>query len=235
MVCGLRGVILAAGLGTRLRPLTYIVPKPLLPLGDRTVIEHIIDWFKKYDINNIIIATSYLSRVIENYLGNGEWLGVKIEYAHGAPLGTGGQLYTLKNLIHETFIVTYGDSITNLDLKSMIKFHKEHNAAVTIAVAPINIKIKYGVIKFDAQGKFQEWEEKPDRKELVNIGVYVMEPKVFEYLDGKIKPMNELISQMAKNNEPIYVFSSNASFDDIGDYQEFIEINNKYTEKLGKI
>ncbi len=235
MVCSLHGVILAAGLGTRLRPLTYVIPKALLPLGDRTVIEHIINWFKKHNVHDIIVASSYLSRLIENYLGNGEWLGVKVNYAHGPPLGTGGQLYTVKNLINSTFIVTYGDAVTDLDLTSMINFHKRNNAVITIAVAPIDIKIKYGVIKFDKENKFQGWEEKPIIKQLVNIGVYIMEPKVFNYLNGNVKSMNELILQMFYNNEPIYVFTSDAVFDDIGDYQEFIEINDKYTKRLGKI
>lgn len=231
-----KGAILAGGLGTRLRPLTYTIPKPLLPLGDKPIIQHLIEWLKSYNIREIVIAVSYMGKMIQGYLGDGKWLGVNIEYIHAPPKGTAGQLLTLKDKLRETFALIYGDTITNLDLYDMIQFHKKVGSKLTIGVKKVPIKIKYGVITFDRDKKVVSWREKPRIRINMNIGVYVAEPKVFNYIPkNRVSQMNEVVKNMVEAGEPVYAYLTKSDFYDVGDYQTYIKLNEKYTRLLGKI
>ena len=132
---GMKAVILAGGLGTRLQPYTTFLPKAMLPLGDKPLLEHLITWVKKNKITSIVICVSYLRRTIEDYFEDGSKFGVKIQYAVAhRPLATAGQLKTAEEHLHDTFVCIYGDSVFDFDLKGMIEYHKNKKPAVTMAV-----------------------------------------------------------------------------------------------------
>ena len=121
----MKAVILAGGLGTRLQPYTNSLPKPMLPLGEKPILEHLIEWIKKNGVKEIVLCVSYLRKKIEDYFGDGKKFGVKIEYAISKkPLATAGQLKTAERFIDDTFVCLYGDSIYNFSLKNMISDHK---------------------------------------------------------------------------------------------------------------
>jgi mannose-1-phosphate guanylyltransferase len=138
----MKAVILAGGLGTRLQPYTTFLPKAMLPLGDKPLLEHLITWIRKNKITSIVICVSYLRKTIEDYFEDGSKFGVKIQYATGnRPLATAGQLKTAEDYVHETFVCVYGDSIFNFNLKAMIEYHKKKKPAVTMGLSEYKAKI----------------------------------------------------------------------------------------------
>src|ERR671930_522829 len=153
----MKAVILAGGLGTRLQPYTFFIPKPMLPLGNKPLLEHIIEWLKTSSeerIDHVILCVSYLHRTIEDYFEDGSRFGIDIEYARSErPLATAGQLKTAEKLLDDTFVCLYGDSIYEFNLRKMISEHKESKAFVSMALMAYNTKLKYGFIDINGQDK----------------------------------------------------------------------------------
>jgi mannose-1-phosphate guanylyltransferase len=236
----LKAIILAGGLGTRLRPYTFMVPKPMLPLGDKPILEHIVCWLSSNSIKDIIIATGYLAHIIESYFGNGTTLGldVSIKYVRSAkPLSQGGQLKTVEKMIEkESFIVTYGDVITDLDLKPVIEFHREKGGLATLVARRLITTSRFGVLHLDSGSRLKEWEEKPKTEALVNAGIYVFEPRIFDYIpENQVISMDKVFKEAMGNKERIYVYISNANFIDIGDTNSYRIAVNEFTKKLGGV
>ena len=143
----MKAVILAGGLGTRLQPYTTFIPKPMLPLGEKPLLEHLIEWVKKNGIKDIVLCVSYLRKTIEDYFEDGKRFGVKIEYAvSNKPLATAGQLKTAEKFIDDTFVCIYGDSVFDFNLKNMINDHKKKKSFITMSLYEYKTYIKYGVI-----------------------------------------------------------------------------------------
>src|ERR687886_352182 len=178
----MKAVILAGGLGTRLQPYTFFIPKPMLPLGNKPLLEHIIDWLKTSSderINNVVLCVSYLHRTIEDYFEDGTRFGVKIEYVRSErPLATAGQLKTAERMLDDTFVCLYGDSIYGFNLDKMINEHKRSKAFVSMALLSYKTNLKYGFIDLDSSGqksqqynnKVVNWREKPEVSGLINVG-----------------------------------------------------------------
>ena len=144
----MKAVILAGGLGTRLQPYTTFIPKPMLPLGDKPLLEHLISWLKKNGVKSIVLCVSYLRKSIEDYFEDGERFGVSIEYAvANKPLATAGQLKTAEQFIDDTFVCVYGDSIFDFNLKNMISQHKKKRSYITMSLYEYKTKLSYGVIE----------------------------------------------------------------------------------------
>jgi len=233
----LKAVILAGGLGTRLRPYTLFMPKPMLPLGDKPVLEHLISWLHNNGIREIVICVGYLRRIIEDYFKDGKELGVKIAYARAnTPMGTAGQLKSAEKFVDETFLCVYGDSIYDFDVKDMIDSHDKKKALATIALIPYKTTLKYGFIDIDENGLVKKWREKPSIEGLINIGFYVMAPKFLNYIPKDTRfGMNFAFDRAIKANERIYGYVAKGSFIDIGDKRGYIEVYKKYLDKLGDI
>jgi len=194
----MKAIILAGGLGTRLRPYTTFLPKPMLPLGEKPILEHLIEWVRKNGIKEIILCVSYLRKTIEDYFEDGKRFDVKIEYAiSNKPLATAGQLKTAEKFVDETFVCLYGDSIYNFSLKNMILQHKRKRPTVTMSLFEYKFNMKYGVIDTLRSGKVTSWNEKPEFTTNINMGCYVMEPEVFELIP-KNKPygMDDVIRKI---------------------------------------
>lgn len=181
-----KAIVLAGGLGTRLRPLTNKIPKPLIPLGDgRTLTEHVFDILKRAGVNDIILSLCYKAEEIQRYFSDGSKHDVKINYAiEKEPMGTAGPLI-LTPRIEEPFIIVNGDNLFDIDLKKMHKFHKENNAIVTIALTRVDDPSNSGVVRLDGN-KIVEFVEKPKKGEepsnLISSGYYIVEPEIFDHI-----------------------------------------------------
>jgi mannose-1-phosphate guanylyltransferase len=233
----LKVVILAAGLGTRLRPYTLFLPKPMLPLGEKPVLEYVLEWLKKYGFEDIYICVGYLRRTIEEYFKDGSEFGVKITYVRTSrPMGTAGQLKSAASYLSDTFLCVYGDTIFNFDLQKFVDKHREKRADATIALSRYKVVLKYGFIDVDAEGFVQNWREKPELQGLINIGCYVMEPKVLNYIpEGVVYSMDLAFQNLIKDGGRIYGYIIEDGFIDIGDKRSYASAYRKYLERLGKI
>ena len=235
----MKAIILAGGLGTRLQPYTFFIPKPMLPLGNKPLLEHIIDWMKNdnNDIDHIIICVSYLHRTIEDYFEDGSRLGIKIEYARSdRPLATAGQLLTAKKYIDDTFVCVYGDSIYEFSLREMIKEHDKLDAFISMALLSYKTRLKYGFIDINGNNRVTTWNEKPEIKGLINIGCYVMEPEFIDLIPASnAYGMDDAVRKALDMKKLVNGFKIDSGFIDIGDKKSYLQTYKKYVERLGKI
>ena len=175
-------VILAGGLGARLQPLTFSIPKPLLPVGEKPILEIILSKLKSQGLTDIVIAVGYKSELIKTYFGNGEKFGVNIEYMdEDKPLGTAGPLALLreKHDIKEPILLMNGDILTKLDFNKLIEFHREKSADITVAIKKHEQKSPFGVIELDGD-EIKKIREKPIIMFDISTGIYVLSPSVLE-------------------------------------------------------
>jgi mannose-1-phosphate guanylyltransferase len=233
----MKAVILAGGLGTRLQPYTTFLPKPMLPLGEKPLLEHLIDWLRRNKVDEIVLCVSYLRKTIEDYFEDGSRFGVKIEYAIAdKPLATAGQLKTAEPFVDDTFVCVYGDSVFNFDLKKMITQHKTKKSFITMSLHQYKTNLKYGVIETNKSGKVTAWNEKPEIKANINIGCYVMEPGIFSYIpQGKPYGMDDVIKKALSKKKDVGSFIIKNGFIDIGDKASYKKAYQEFREKLGKI
>lgn len=176
-----KAILLLGGKGTRLRPITYEVPKALLPVQGKTVPEHLIELFKKFDITDLIFSVGYKADKIMSYYGDGSKYGVKITYVkENEALGSAGAIKLAANHLDETFIVTNGDELKDIDLEEMFLFHKQNKALVTAALTTVSDPSAYGVAKLEGS-KILEFVEKPKKEDapskLINSGLSIWEPE----------------------------------------------------------
>lgn len=232
----MKAVILAGGLGTRLRPLTLKTPKPMLPLGKKPIVEHLIDWNKKNGVKSIVLCVSYRKERIQDYFKDGKEFGVNIEYAVSKkPLATAGQLKTAEEFIDDTFVCVYGDSVFDFSLRNMIKQHKAKKAFTTMSLYEYKTNLEYGVINTSKTGKVTSWEEKPEIKANINMGCYVMEPGILKYIP-KNKPygMDDVIKKAMKSKKLVSSFITKKGFTDIGNKESYKQANEKFANKSKK-
>ena len=232
----MKAVIIAGGLGTRLRPLTNKTPKPMLPIGEKPILEHLVNWTKKGGIKSVVLCVSYLKESIEDYFGDGEKFGVNIEYAISKKqLATAGQLKTAEEFIEDDFVCLYGDSIFNFSLKSMIKQHSIKKSFVTMSLSEYKTNLPYGVIETSKNGKVIKWKEKPEIKANVNMGCYIMNPQVFNLIPkNKSYGMDDVIKKIMKKNT-VNSFITKKGFTDIGNKESYKQACDEYNNKQRRI
>ena len=232
-----KGIILSGGWGTRLRPLTCTIPKGLIPVINKPVIERQILLLKTAGINEIILAVSVMSDIVKNYFGNGEKLGVNIKYTDEEhPLGTAGAIKLAEDYLKdEDFFMLNGDVIINFDFKEMIKFHDKYKGIGLIASKIVPDPSRYGVLIVEEKtNKIQKFLEKDDYKPSggknipmpINAGVYLLEPKVFEYIqtNKKVSIEKDVFPVLARENK-LYNYSIPGIWKDIGKPEELLEGN----------
>ena len=232
----MKAVILAGGLGTRLLPLTKKTPKPMLLLGKKPILEHLIDWTRKNGVKSVVLCVSHLRKNIEDYFEDGKKFGVNIEYAvSNKPLSTAGQLKTAEDFIDDTFVCIYGDSIFDFSLRSMIKQHVKKKAFVTMSLNEHKTNLPYGVIETSKAGKVLSWNEKPEIKANINMGCYVMEPEIMGFIP-KNKPygMDDLIKKAMNKKKLVSSFITKKGFTDIGNKSSYEKARQDYNQKLKK-
>ena len=233
----MKAVILAGGLGTRLQPYTIFLPKPMLPLGDKPILEHLIDWTSKNGVKSFVLCVSYLRKKIEDYFGDGSEFGVNIEYAISSkPLATAGQLKTAEKFLDDTFVCMYGDSIYNFNLRKMIDQHYRQKSFVTMSLNEYKTNLPYGVIETTKTGKVIAWNEKPEIKANINMGCYVMEPGVLDLIPKNIPyGMDDVIKKAMSKKKIVSSIVSKDQFLDIGNKASYLKANQEYLRNLGKI
>ncbi|MFH1202748.1 MAG: sugar phosphate nucleotidyltransferase [Candidatus Omnitrophota bacterium] len=204
----MKAVILAGGLGTRLRPLTFAIPKPLIPIGEKPILEIIINRLKKFGFNEFIFLVGYRADLIQTYFQDGSKLGVKISYLEeNMPLGTAGALSLIRRRFkfqkEESFLLMNGDILTKLNFHKFILHHKKNKLSITIATKRISSKLSYGVLKFD-KDKVVGIEEKPRAYHIVNTGIYLIKSNVLKYIpSGTNFSMPELATLLVKKSKKI--------------------------------
>ncbi len=233
-----KALVLAGGLGTRLQPYTFFVPKPMLPLADKPLLDHLLHWLKKNGVRDVVLSVSYLRNVIENYFGTGSSLGLDISYARSdSPLGIGGQILNARDELGSTFYLLYGDSVFDFNLKKMLDFHAYSKAALTLGLMHYSEKFKYGLIARKKNGEVTSWQEKPEVGGLVNVGCYVADPTLFKYIPkGKMYGFDNVVRDMIKHGERVFSYIvENKQFLDIGDEKSYRRAYDLYLKKLGKV
>src|SRR4051794_39634605 len=183
----MKAVIMAGGEGTRLRPLTSNTPKPMLPLVNRPMMEHIIDLLKRHGVDEIVVTVAFLANNIRNYFGDGSEFGVSMVYAtEETPLGTAGSVRNAMEYLDERFIVISGDVLTDVDLQAIVKVHEEKQAIATIGLVHVENPLEFGIVITREDGSIERFLEKPTWGEVfsdtINTGIFVLEPEIFDYI-----------------------------------------------------
>lgn len=207
----MKAMIMAAGVGSRLMPLTLNVPKPMVPMANRPLMEIIVDLLRGYGIKEMIANLHYHAGVIENFFGDGQSQGVSLLYSPEKELmGTAGGVKLCQWFLDDTFIIVSGDALTDIDLDALVAEHRAKGALATIALKEVSTVEQFGVVVCDETGRITQFQEKPRREEalsnLANTGIYIFEPEIFEYI-----PANEfydfgkqVFPQLVQMGAPFY-------------------------------
>jgi NDP-sugar pyrophosphorylase family protein len=224
----MQAVILAGGLGMRLRPFTEVIPKPLLPIGEESVLEIQISRLKHFGFEEIYLATNYKANYIENFFGDGSRYGVKLTISRELkPLGTAGPIALLAGELHRPFIVMNGDILSTIDFSTFYRFAESKDADLCVAVKKIITPFAFGNIFYEGD-YVTRIEEKPDLENLILAGIYVMKPAIFDLIPrDEHYDMNQLIESMLAAGRPIAKYEMKEMWLDIGqlpDYERAQEV-----------
>jgi mannose-1-phosphate guanylyltransferase/phosphomannomutase len=237
----MRAVLMAGGSGTRLRPLTCDLPKPMVPVLNRPIAEHIINLLKRHHITEVIATLHYLPDVMRDYFQDGSDFGVEMTYSveEDQPLGTAGCVKNIAELLDDTFLVISGDSITDFDLQEAIAFHKQKKSKATLVLTRVPNPIEFGVVITDKDHKIRRFLEKPSTSEIfsdtVNTGTYILEPEVLDYLpeNEECDFSQDLFPLLLKKGEPMYGYIAEGYWCDVGHLEAYREA--QYDALYGKV
>lgn len=220
----LQAMVMAGGLGKRLHPLTEETPKPMLPVGERPLMELIIQQLRDVGIKRVNVSTYHKPEKISGHFGDGHEFGVDIRYVHeNQPLGTAGALRLLDRESSELLLVINGDILTGVDFRAMVEFHREHRADLTVAVRQYEFKVPYGVVETDGV-TITGISEKPVFRSFINAGIYLLKSEVCRYIpSGQSYEMPDVVQLLVKEGRPVVGFPVHEYWLDIGqigDYQK---------------
>ena len=227
-------VLIAGGLGTRLRPLTEDYPKPLLKVGSKPILETIIDNFSEYGFRNFQLSVSYKSHLIEEYFGNGSKWGVGIKYVHEEKkMGTAGALGLLAERPKSSFFVMNADLLTKVNFQQLLDFHKENGAVATMCVRQYDYQVPYGVVSIDGQ-KFVSIVEKPVQYFFINAGIYILEPEALDFVpENEYLDMPTLFDKLTQSGKHTIVFPIREYWLDIGQKNDYDRANDEFQGIFG--
>lgn len=224
----MKALFLAGGMGTRLKPLTDEIPKPMVPIMNKPLLQRSMENLRTCGISEIVISTGYMAQYIKDYFGDGSKFGLKIEYiCEESPMGTGGAIKKSGHLYKDTFLILNADILCNMDFAELISFHKSKSAAVTIAVTRVRNPGAYGVIEYDKNGYARSFTEKPKPDEIksdyINAGVYVFEPEVLNEIsaDMPVSVEREIFPALLRNSFRIAVYKGCKYWMDIGTPEKY--------------
>jgi dTDP-glucose pyrophosphorylase len=222
-------VIMAGGMGLRLRPLTKNIPKPMLKVGNKPILQILVEKLKKEGYENFVICVNYKSEIIKNYFSSGKKFGVKIEYIQEKKrMGTAGALSLFKEKPKEPFFVINGDLLTNLNFDKMLDFHIQKNSKATMCITEYNIVSPYGEVKLDNEN-IKLINEKPVRKVFVNTGVYILDPRCIDLIPNKFYDMPTLFNNIIAKKLKTISFPLGEYWLDIGRLNDLKKANNEYS------
>jgi mannose-1-phosphate guanylyltransferase len=233
----LKAIMLIGGLGTRLRPLTLKTPKPLLPILDQPFLAYQLDFLNRHGFHDIILCTAYKAQDFHDTLGNGSHLGVNLTYVHeDSPLGTGGAIKNAEPHVEGTTLICNGDILMNLDLRSLVEFHRDRKAAATIALTEVEDPRAFGVVELVAEGRVKRFLEKPAPGETdshwINAGAYVFEQSVFSLIPRGVpcSVERETFPRMLSENIPLYGKSLGGYWLDVGTLEKYEQAQRDVTD-----
>jgi len=230
----MKAVVMAGGEGSRLRPLTLGRPKPMLPVVNRPVLGHILYLLKQHGITDVVMTLQYLAAQIQDYYGDGKSLGMNIEYViEESPLGTAGSVKNAEPLLveNEPFLVISGDALTDFDLTALIHFHRDRDAALTMALYRVSNPLEYGVINIHEDGSVAHFLEKPSwggvTSDTVNTGIYVVQPEVLNRIPAgeRVDWSQDVFPGMLTRREALYGYVAGGYWCDIGTLGEYYRAN----------
>lgn len=227
----MKAVVLAGGKGQRLAPYTRIIPKPLMPIGDKPILEIILRQMKRAGIKEVTLTVGYLADLMRLFFQDGSRLGLKINYVQEkTPLGTSGPLSNVEGL-DDTFLVTNGDVLTTLDFKELIDFHKEQGAIATIATHRRRVEINLGVVELDGGNVVNGYREKPCIPYLVSMGVYVFEPRILEYIPkDQYLDFPDLVLKLIAAGEKVSGYVFKGYWEDLGRPDDYERASTQFEE-----
>ena len=228
----MKGVVMAGGEGTRLRPLTSNQPKPMVPIVGKPCMEHILELLRSHGIEDVIVTLAFLPQAIRSYFGSGESLGMRIEYSvEESPLGTAGSVRLASGRLDHTFLVISGDALCDIDLGAIVDFHRERGAAVTIGLKSVDNPLEFGIVVTDEDGRVERFLEKPSWGQVfsdtINTGIYVLEPEVLRHVpsDRPFDFAKELFPLLLEMGRPIYGYVCEGYWQDIGNLDQYRQAN----------
>lgn len=227
-------IIMAGGKGTRLRPLTNVLPKPLIPIGEQTMMEDIMDRFVECGCHDFYISVNYKAEIIKRYLDNLNKSQYNISYfQEDKPLGTAGSLHLLKNQIKDTFFVSNCDIIIDEDYGEILKYHRENHNEITVVAAIKNLAIPYGTLETKEEGLLNDIKEKPEYTFKINTGMYILEPHLInEIPEDEFYHITFLIEKLMKEGRRVGVYPINeGSWIDVGNWDEYLKFVKDNGEK----
>lgn len=229
----MKAYVLAGGLGTRLYPYSLILPKPLLALGNKTILEHVLDWVSGHRFDEIVIAVSGRLWAYKLVVGD-KYNGIKVSYKSSEkPLGTAGQLKFAAGEEKETFFATYSDVIIKAKIDKAIEAHRREGSIATVFTANVKEKLKYGVVKEEG-GLLKDWEEKPEISFKIVAGAFLFEPEFLKYIKEDKYGMNWSIMNAVKSGEKVLLYDVE-SFLDLGNVDDYINAAKQYAAAYGEI
>jgi mannose-1-phosphate guanylyltransferase / phosphomannomutase len=222
---------MAGGEGTRLRPMTANQPKPLLPVANRPIMEHVLRLLKKHGFEETVVTVQFLAALVRNYFGDGEDVGMFLQYAtEEMPLGTAGSVKNAEDALKDSsFLVISGDALTDMDLTEMCRFHKENSALVTVGLTRVPDPLEFGIVIADEDGRIQRFLEKPTWGQVfsdtVNTGVYIMEPEVLAEVSPKesVDWSHDVFPKLLARGAPIYGYISDKYWEDVGTLESYLK------------
>ena len=233
----MKAVILAGGKGTRLRPYTTVIPKPLMPVGNYPILEIILRQLKHYGIDEVILAVGYLAELFQAFFQDGARYGLKITYSmEGEPMGTAGPVSLLIDRLDDDFLLMNGDLLTTLNFSHLYEFHKQKRAAATIGLYQREVKIDFGVVEPAADFQLDKYIEKPTYRFNVSMGVNVLNPKAIRpYLTpGKYLDLPDLMMRLHDDGQPVFCFHEECYWLDIGRVDDYQTANEIFEARIGE-
>ena len=226
----MKAVVMAGGEGTRLRPLTASQPKPMLPVVNRPIMEHVLRLLKRHGFTDTVVTVQFLAALVRNYFGDGEDFGLNLQYAtEESPLGTAGSVRNAADGLREQpFLVISGDALTDIDLSALVKFHQQNGALVTVALSRVPNPLEFGIVITGEDGRIQRFLEKPTWGQVfsdtVNTGVYVMEPEVLaEVPAGEVVDWSgDVFPRLLERGAPLYGWVGEGYWEDIGTHEAYL-------------
>jgi NDP-sugar pyrophosphorylase family protein len=224
----MKAIVLAGGKGTRLAPYTKILPKPLMPLGDMPILEILLRQMKIAGVEEAILTVGHLAELLRAFFQDGSRFGLKIDYSYeDKPLGTAGPLSLVAERLDDTFLVMNGDVLTTLDIRDLVRAHRQSGAIATIASHAREVKVDLGVLEFDSSNILTGYIEKPTYDFFVSMGIYVFEPRVLEYIQYNVYlDFPDLVLKLIENGERVMGYHFDGYWQDLGrpdDYEMAVQ------------
>ena len=233
----MKAVIMAGGEGTRLRPLTYNQPKPMIPMANRALMEHVVALLRRHGFNEIVVTIGFQANAIQTYFGNGDEFGVEIVYAsEESPLGTAGSVRNAMKQLGEPFLVISGDVLTDIDLAALVNFHHEKKAVGTMALRSVANPLEFGIVMVGEDGSVERFLEKPTWGQVfsdtINTGIYVFEPEIFDYIgSGEVDFSSEVFPRLVAEGRLLYGYLTEGYWEDIGTLEAYARAHQDILDK----